>query len=150
MPNETKRQLLRHLLATIDLRLSIAVADAPDGFADFALAADVRTPGEILAHIGDLIQGSLCILKNEMRYLNTPQSEWTVDIERFRRVTLELDTFLASDAELAVPVEKLIQGPLGDALTHVGQLVMLRRAAGSPIKPIGYFQADIAPGDFRL
>jgi hypothetical protein len=148
--NECKRQLLRHLLGTIDFRLSVAIVDAPDGFADFSLASDVRTPGEILAHIGDLIEGSLCILKNEMRYLNTPPSDWNADVERIRRLTRELDEYLASDAQLAVPVEKLIQGPFGDALTHVGQLVMLRRAAGSPIAQVGYFEAEIVPGQFAL
>jgi hypothetical protein len=147
---DPKRELIRHLLATIDFRASVALADAPDGFAEFSLAGDVRTPGEILAHIGDLIEGSLCILKNEMRYLNTPPNDWLKDIERLRRVTRELDIFLASDADLAVPVEKLVQGPLGDALTHIGQLVMLRRAAGSPIKQVSYFQMEIVAGKFTV
>src|SRR5689334_13434014 len=102
MSDARGRELLRHLLATIDFRLSVAVVGAPEGFADLSYAYGVRTPGEILAHIGDLIEGSLCILKNEMRYLSTPPGEWSSDLERVRRVTRELDAFLAGDAEMAV------------------------------------------------
>jgi hypothetical protein len=40
----------------------------------------------------------------------------------------------------------LIQGPIADALTHVGQIAMLRRLAGCPIPGENYFAADIAPG----
>jgi len=53
---------------------------------------------------------------------------------------------LASDKPLHAPVEKLFQGPVADALTHVGQIAVLRRLAGSPVKGENYFVADIAAG----
>ena len=67
-------------------------------------------------------------------------------MSRFFSAAKRLDSYLASDAPLACPVEKLIQGPIGDALTHVGQIVMLRRMAGSPVRAESYFTADIDPG----
>jgi hypothetical protein len=43
-------------------------------------------------------------------------------------------------------MEKLIQGPLADALTHVGQLAMLRGMAGVPVRPESYPRAEIVVG----
>jgi hypothetical protein len=71
---------------------------------------------------------------------------WDEEVSRFFSAAGRLDSYLASDAPLACPVEKLIQGPVGDALTHVGQIVMLRRMAGSPVRAESYFTAEIVPG----
>ena len=140
--------MLRHLLATVAFRASVAVADVGDDFANFRVGKTVRTPGEILAHIGDLIYGSHFLLKGEMVRLNSKPMSWSDETERFFSGIRELDVFLASDAELAFPVEKFIQGPIGDALTHVGQIVILRRMFGSPISEQAYFEAEIIPGKF--
>jgi hypothetical protein len=71
---------------------------------------------------------------------------WDEEVSRFFSATKRLDSYLASDAPLACPVEKLIQGPIGDALTHVGQIVMLRRVAGKPVRVESYFTAEIVAG----
>lgn len=145
---DEKRSALRHLLAAVWYRGKIALAEAPDEFTNFRAGDGIRTPAEILAHIGDLIAGSHCLLKGELVYLNSEPLPWNEDIERFRTAVLELDSFLAGDEPLRVPVEKLMQGPIGDALTHVGQIVMLRRMFGAPIAEQAYFQAGIIPGVF--
>src|SRR5690606_9720512 len=137
---DESRAMLRHLLAAVWYRGKIAVADASDDFANFRAAGEIRTPGEILAHIGDLIAGSHFLLKGELVYLNSEPLPWNEGIERFRTAVRELDSFLAGDEPLRVPAEKLIQGPIGDALTHVGQIVMLRRMFGTPISEQAYFQ----------
>ena len=62
---------------------------------------------------------------------------------RFSRI---LRSFLEGETPLASSVEKVFQGPMADALTHVGQLTMLRRLAGCPVKGENYFVADIAAG----
>ena len=144
-----KREVLRHLVATVAYRGGVAVADAPEGFAAFRVAEGVRAPGEILAHIGDLLEGSLHLLKGEMVYLTSSPLPWGEEVPRFFSAAGRLDAYLGSGAPLACPVEKLIQGPVGDALTHVGQLVMLRRAAGSPVRAESYFTAEIVPGAVR-
>ena len=146
MSVDVKRELLRHLVATVVYRGGIAVVDAPENFATFSVNDGVRSAGETLAHIGDLLEGSVYLLKGEMVYLASQPSTWSDEVSRFYSAAKQLDSFLASDAPLACPVEKLIQGPIGDALTHIGQIVMLRRLAGSPIKEGSYFSAEIVPG----
>ena len=100
-----------------------------------------------MAHIGDLLEGSVYLLKGEMVYLTSTPLPWKEEVTRFFSATNNLDAYLASDAPLACPVEKLVQGPIGDALTHVGQLVMLRRMSGNPIRSAAYFTADIVAGE---
>lgn len=141
-----KREALRHVVATVAYRGGIAVAGAPEEFAAFRADGGVRAPGEILAHIGDLLEGSLHLLRGEMVYLTSPPLPWDEEVSRFFSAAKRLDTYLGSGEPLACPVEKLIQGPVGDALTHVGQIVMLRRMAGSPVRAESYFAAEIVPG----
>jgi hypothetical protein len=143
---DVKREVLRHLIATVAYRGGVAVSDAPEGLAVFRVNGDVRSPGEILAHIGDLLEGSLYLLKGELVYLTSAPLPWGDEVARFFSAAERLDAYLESDAPLACPVEKLIQGPVGDALTHVGQIVMLRRMAGIPARAESYFTADIIPG----
>lgn len=148
MPPDVKRELLRHLVATVAYRGRIAVSDAPEGFDSFLIKEETRTPGELLAHLGDLLEGSLHLLKGELVYLTSSPLPWGEGVSRFFSAAKRLDAYLASDAPLACTVEQLIQGPVGDALTHVGQIVLLRRVAGSPVRAEGYFNAEIVPGTF--
>jgi hypothetical protein len=134
------------MVATVAYRGGVAVADAPEGFAVFRVNEDVRAAGELLAHIGDLLEGSLHLLKGEMVYLTSSPLPWGVEVSRFFSAAKQLDSYLASGAALACPVERLVQGTVGDALTHVGQIVMLRRLAGSPVRAESYFTAEIVPG----
>ena len=141
-----KRALLRHLVAALIFRAKIAVSNAPENFSGFKIDETVRTPAQILAHLGDLLEGSLYLMKGELVYLNSVPNSWKEDLRRFFAAAREFDSYLASDAALHQPVEKIIQGPIADALTHIGQIVMLRRAAGSPVRSEGYFAAEIVPG----
>ena len=145
---DPKRELLRHLLATVAFRCSIAIDNAPLRFEDFRVDKTTRSPAEILAHIGDLIEGSHYLLQGRFVSLSSKPLQWDDEVVRFFSAVRELDAFLASDAPLAHPVEKFVQGPIGDALTHVGQIVMLRRIFGAPIKQEPYFALEIVPGVF--
>jgi hypothetical protein len=144
---DLKRDLLRHLVATLTFRGGIAIADAPEDFAGFRAGETTRSAGEILAHIGDLIQGSHYLMKGEFVRLQSPPQSWAEDVKRFFDAAREFDAYLASDASLAQPVEKIIQAPIADALTHIGQIVMLRRLAGNPIHAESYFDAEIVSGE---
>jgi len=146
MPLDQKREVLRHMVATVAYRGGLAVTDAPHSFAGYRAHETTRTPGEILAHIGDLFEGSLHLVKGEMVYLNSAPLAWDEEVARFFSAVKEFDSYLESEAPLACAVEKLVQGPIGDALTHVGQIVMLRRMAGAPVRAEGYFTADIVAG----
>jgi len=144
---DVKREILRHMVATVAYRGGLAIVDAPESFAAFRAHETTRTPGEILAHIGDLLEGSRYLLKGELIYLTSTPLSWKEEVARFFSAVKDLDSYLNSEAPLACPVEKLIQGPVGDALTHVGQIVMLRRMSGMPIRPGAYFTAEIVAGE---
>jgi hypothetical protein len=145
MTFDLKREFLRHLVAALTFRARIAVLDAPENFAAFKIDETIRTPAEILAHLGDLLQGSLYLMKGELVYLNSIPLDWEEEVRRFFCAAKEFDSYLASDAALNQPLEKITQGPIADALTHVGQIVMLRRVAGSPVRAESYFTAEIIP-----
>ena len=143
---DPKRALLRHALATVAYRTSKAVRNAPAGFADFHAGEGVRTPGQILAHIGDLFDWALSIAKGKPAWRDSKPLPWEKEVERFFAALKSFDDFLASNAPMEAPLEKLFQGPIADALTHVGQLAMLRRMAGVPISGENYFVADMVVG----
>ncbi len=90
--------------------------------------------------------GRLSIAKGAQTWHDSPPDEWQRGVQRFFDGLGRLDAYLASDAPLGAPPEKLFQGPIADALTHVGQLAMLRRLAGARVKGENYFKADIAAG----
>src|SRR6185369_12674516 len=131
---DPKRELLRHTVATLAYRGGKAVRDADDSFAAFKASETTRTPVQILAHIGDLFDWALSIAKGNETWKNSEPLEWGQEIDRFHAALKSFDDYLASDAELSASCERLFQGPVADALTHVGQLAMLRRLAGEPMK----------------
>ena len=141
-----KRELLRHTVATLAYRGGKAVSNAPADFKDFRVAADARTPGEILAHIGDLLDWGLSIATGKQAWHNSTPLPWEEETARFFAALHAFDSYLASDQPLGSPVEKLFQGPIADALTHVGQIAMLRRIAGGPIRGENYYKAEIEAG----
>jgi hypothetical protein len=140
------RQLLRHNLATIAYRGGKTLRGAPDGFADFHASETTRTPGQILAHIGDLFDWALSVAKGKEEWHDSKPLFWSEEKLRFFAALGTLDEYLASDLPLAWPAEKLFQGPIADALTHIGQISMLRRLAGSPVRGENYAQAEIVTG----
>ena len=145
MALDVKRELLRHLVATVAYRGGIAISDASENFALFRVNETTRTPGEILAHVGDLLDWALCIAKGEYVYKEAAPLPWDEEVVRFFAALTNLDSYLASDAPLGYPAEKIFQGPIADALTHVGQISM-RRIAGAPVRGENYFKAEIVIG----
>lgn len=140
------RQMLRHTVATLAYRGGKAIRGAPESFAEFRVSETSRTPGKILAHIGDLLDWGLSIAKGKQEWRDSGPLAWEKETERFYAALAALDAYLASDLPLEVPVEKIFQGPIADALTHVGQIAMLRRVAGAPVKGENYYRAEITAG----
>ena len=140
------RQLFRHILATLAYRGAKALRGAPDSFAGFRAQEPSRSPAEIVAHLGDLLEWALSMARGAQTWHNSTPLDWPDEKERFFSALAALDAFLASHEPLAVPAERLVQAPIADALTHVGQLTMLRRLAGSPIRGENYFVAKIEAG----
>jgi hypothetical protein len=144
--SDPKREFLRHTLATIAYRGGNAVRNAPAGFAEFRGCESGRTAAQILAHIGDLLDWALSVAQGKQSWNNSEPLPWEKETGRFFAALKSFDDYLASAEPLHAPAEKLFQAPIADALTHVGQIAMLRRMAGGPVKGENYFAADIVVG----
>lgn len=143
---DTKREMLRHTAATLAYRGAKSVRGVSDSFASFKASDGTRTPAQILAHLGDLLEWALSIAKGDETWNNSEPLQWSKEIDRFHAALQQFDDYLASDAELDATCERLFQGPIADALTHVGQIAMLRRIAGEPMKSENYSRAKIEAG----
>lgn len=144
--NNSARQFLRHTLATLAYRCAKTLRDAPAGFDDFQGGSGARTPAQILAHIGDLMDWGLSLANGEKKWNNSTPLPWDEEVKRFFAAVRKFDDYLASDAPLESPLERLFQGPVADAFTHSGQIGILRRMAGAPVKGENYFVAEIQAG----
>jgi hypothetical protein len=141
---DPKRDFLRHTLATLAYRGGKAVRNAPAEFADFQGAG--RRPVQILAHIGDVLDWALSMAMGKREYTESQPLIWDKEVDRFFSALQRFDDYLASAEPVHAPVEKLFQGPIADALTHVGQIAMMRRLAGVPISGENYYVAEMAVG----
>ncbi len=141
-----KRELLRHTLAVLAYRGGKVIRGAPAEFSDFTLGESPRTAGRILAHVADLMDWAVSMAEGQQRWKDSDPLPWEQETQRFHRCLQALDDYLASDKPLAASEEMLFQGPIADALTHVGQIAMMRRIAGVPIKGENYARAEIVAG----
>lgn len=142
----TSRQFLRHTLATLAYRGGKALRGTPAGFEDFHANETTRTPAQILAHIGDLLDWALTQANGKEKWHNAEPQSWEQDVRRFHGALQAFDDFIASNQPLKLSAEKLFQGAIADALTHVGQISMLRRLASAPMRSENYSRADIIAG----
>ena len=141
---DEKRELLRHTVAALAYRATRALEGAPEHFAGFALMG--RMPVQILAHMGDLFEWALSAALGAERWQTAQPRQWAEEQRRFFDSLKAFDSYLASEEPLHAPVEGLMQGPVADALTHVGQLAMLRRLAGCPARGENFYLAAVAVG----
>jgi hypothetical protein len=140
-----KLAFLRHVLATIAYRGGKTLRGAPSALATQRAGAGSRSALEILAHLSDLFEWAASIALGRESWREAPPGDWDDQVARFHRTLGALDDTLAKGAP-ACPPERLFQGPLADALTHIGQIAMLRRLAGAPVRGENYFRAEIAAG----
>ena len=143
---DTKRAMLRHTVATLAYRGGKAVRGTPEGFGGFSAGEGLRTPVQILAHVGDLLDWALSMARGDKRFNESVPRAWDAEVARFFEGLAAFDAYLASDEPLGVPPEGLFQGPVADALTHVGQIALLRRLAGAAVRGENYFRAEIVAG----
>lgn len=148
--SDPARQLLRHVVATVAYRGGKALRGAPDHFGSYHIGDKTRTPAQILAHMGDLFDWALSIARGSQAWHDSTPLPWDAEVQRFFAALKKFDDYLASAEPLHASAEGLFQGPVADALTHIGQIAMLRRLASSPIKGENYFKADIDAGRIGL
>jgi hypothetical protein len=138
--------MLRHTLATLAYRAGKALRDAPPSFGGYAPPEGGRRPVEILAHMGDLFDWALTMADGDPVWNEAPPLAWEQEVARFFAALERFDARLAHGVPLAQPATKIFQGPVADALTHTGQLAMLRRMSGAKMKGENYYRAEIAAG----
>ncbi|HEY1342401.1 MAG TPA: hypothetical protein VGF59_33075 [Bryobacteraceae bacterium] len=138
--------MLRHTVATVAYRGGKALRGAPPEFADFQATEGARTPVQIVAHIGDLFDWALSLAEGAQRWNNSNPLPWEQEVARFFAALENFDRRLAASDPPAATAEKLFQGPVADALTHIGQISILRRMAGCPVRPENYFVAGVTAG----
>lgn len=141
-----KRDLLRHGVATLAYRAAKAMRNAPPHVAAFRVGEITRTPLQLVAHLGDLLEWAVSLARGQQRWRPTKPDTWDAESQRFFSALAQFDDFLASDQPLGCSAETLMQGPVADALTHVGQLMMLRRLANAPVRSENFAIADIVAG----
>ena len=142
----TNVDLLRHTLATVAYRAAKTLKHAPADFSDYSANPGTRTPIQILAHVGDLWDWAAGLVAGQHTWHESTPLPWDAEIARFFAGLQTFDEALAAADPATVPCEKLFQGPISDALTHVGQIAMLRRMAASPIRGENYFVAKVVAG----
>ncbi len=140
-------QFLRHTIATLAYRGGKAIRNVPEEFSLFKAHANAKSPINIIAHINDLLDWTLHLMKGKSVWKNSRPKTWAYEAERFHKGLQKIDDVLASGKELKCPAEKIFQGPVADALTHVGQIAYLRRLAGLGVMGENYYAADITAGN---
>ena len=144
------RVTLRQMAATLAYRAAKVLRDAPPGFGTQSFGESTRQPVKIVAHMGDLMTWGLSIANGGYEWKPAGGDDWKSEVERFFAGLAALDAALAADGEFTGDINKLIQGPLADALTHVGQLAMLRGMMKAPVRPESYAKAVITAGRVGL
>jgi hypothetical protein len=142
----TDREMLRHTVATVAYRAAKTMRGAPESFATFRPGPTSNTPVEIVAHMGDLYDWALALANGVSRWNNATPQAWAKECERFFITLKAFDDRLASEEPIRYDLTRLFQGPIADSLTHTGQLAMLRRLHGAPMKGESYNRADIEAG----
>lgn len=148
--HDATRTLLRRLAATLAYRAAKVLRDPPAGFGSASFGPTTRRPVQIVAHMADLMTWAVGLARGEYVWRAEGSDDWDVEARRFFDRLAELDAELGAEGPFEGETEKLIQGPLADALTHVGQLAMLRGMAGAPVRPESYARAEIVPGRVGL
>ncbi len=146
MNPQTDIDLLRHALATLAYRGGKAIRTASADFGTFKPSPKSRTPAEILAHIGDILEWALTMMDGKPKWHDAAPLPWEQEIARFFRILESLDSRLADGRPLANSSAKIFQGPIADAFTHVGQISLLRGISGSSVKAENYYTAEIKIG----
>ena len=139
-------RLLRHTVATLAYRAEKALRDAPEAFINYRLSPASRTPLEIVSHLGDLMEWADRMARGEYKWAPQPTTDWTAACDRFFRGLVTLDATLTDATFETYSPGTIFQGPIADALTHVGQLTMIRGVVSAPVRPESYARAEIAVG----
>lgn len=148
--SKTDKDMLRHTLATLSYRVARIVKLAPETYADFLPGPTSNTPLTIMGHMGDLFDWAFTMISGKPTWHTSKPKNWESECQRFFNALKKFDDAMASDTHINFELERMFQGPVADALTHTGQLAMILRLCGSPMKGENYSRADIRIGNIGL
>lgn len=141
---DEQRNLVRHFLAALAYRTQKALRDAPPEFAEFRVAPLVRTPHELIRHMDGVLGSARSYFIGgiyEVPYF----PEFSEAVAHFHETLTDLAHHLEIGTELhEITLERVLQGPCSDAMSHAGQIAMLRRLAGSPVPPENFIFAAVS------
>ena len=137
------RRLLRHMLGALAYRTQKALRDAPPGFSDYRPSPDVRSPKELVGHIDSVLGYARTFFVGGV-YRPAPLPSLEDEVSRLHETLDQLSACLACDPFDSISDEQLLQGPLSDAMTHAGQIALLRRLYGSPVPPENFVFAVVS------
>jgi hypothetical protein len=146
----TTRAFLRHALATLAYRAGKAVRGTPEAFGRFRATPESTSVVEILTHMGDLMDWVLRSVEGDPKWTSATPLPWEDEVRRFFASLGALDAYLESEKPILYEPARAFQGGIADALTHTGQLAMLRRLSGFKMKGESYNRADIRIGRVGL
>jgi hypothetical protein len=142
---DIKRQILKHYLAALAYRTQKALGDAPADFADFRAGSGVRTPHELLHHMSGVLGYARTFFEGS-EWHPPRRPTFQQEIERFHGILRSLGEHLDKGTPFRETTpERMLQGPFSDAMTHAGQLALLRRLHGHAVPPENFIMADISP-----
>ena len=137
-----------HLLATIAYRARYALRGAPESFGSFRAGTEVWTPAELVRHMTSVLAYVRSCFEGTERPRLDPLPDLGAEITRFHAMVEDVAGHVRTGTEpKGMSEEQILQGPFADALTHVGQLAMLRRLSGSPVQAESFVQARVDPAD---
>ena len=141
--NPVTRELLCHFLAALAYRTQKALRGAPPAFSEFRAGINVRTPHELVWHMTGVI-GYARTMFHGAKFAPPRLDTFEAEVARFHETLKGLqDDFADPSLTATLTDEQFLQGMLSDAMTHAGQLAMLRRLAGSPVASENFIYADI-------
>ncbi len=141
---DEKRAMLKHFLAALAYRTQKALRGAPAEFATFRAGPNVRTPHRLIHHM-DSVLGYSATFFTGGEYRKPMLDKFEDEIARLHATLARLAQYLDEGTELrGITPEILLQGPFSDAMTHAGQIAMLRRLAGYPVPAENFIFATIA------
>lgn len=146
VPPASARDLLRHTVSTLAYRAEKVLREVPAPFADHRIGAASRTPMEILDHLGDLVEWGDRMARGEYKWEPQQSGTWQAACDRFFNGLSAFDRSLEQSTFERHSADQIFQGPVADALTHIGQLALIRGIVGGPVRPESYAGAEIRLG----
>ena len=139
-----KRDMLRHFLAALAYRTQKALREADPDFASFDAGNGVRTPHELICHMRSVLGYARTFFIGG-EYARPVPADFVADVITFHKMLEDLsDRLAANEPLIGITEEALLQGPFSDAMTHAGQIAMLRRLHGEAVPPENFIMADIS------